>query len=81
MGDIQHRVKSKRALQMAVQFDRVWENVAGPFAEVREVQKSPPGKVINTQAAAGYYLRNLRGGRELYAIGSDPDAAKLYGLQ
>ena len=31
--------------------------------------------------AAGYYLRNLRGGRELYAIGSDPDAAKLYGLK
>ncbi len=31
--------------------------------------------------AAGYYLRNLRGGRELYAIGSDPDAANLYGLK
>jgi len=30
--------------------------------------------------AAGWYLRNLRGGRELYAIGSDPDAANLYGL-
>ncbi|WP_244930954.1 ABC transporter permease [Nocardioides sp. W7] len=28
----------------------------------------------------GYYLRTARGGRELYAIGSDPDAAKLYGL-
>jgi len=31
--------------------------------------------------AAGYYLRNLRGGRELYAIGSDPQAANLYGLK
>ncbi len=31
--------------------------------------------------AAGYYLRNMRGGRELYAIGSDPDAANLYGLK
>jgi rhamnose transport system permease protein len=30
--------------------------------------------------AAGWYLRNQRGGRELYAIGSDPDAANLYGL-
>ena len=30
--------------------------------------------------AAGWYLRNIRGGREFYAIGSDPDAAKLYGL-
>ena len=27
--------------------------------------------------AVGYYLRTARGGRELYAIGSDPDAAKL----
>jgi rhamnose transport system permease protein len=29
---------------------------------------------------AGWYLRNLRSGRELYAIGSDPAAANLYGL-
>ena len=28
----------------------------------------------------GYYLYTARGGRELYAIGSDPDAAELYGL-
>jgi rhamnose transport system permease protein len=28
----------------------------------------------------GYYLQTTRGGRELYAIGSDPDAARLYGL-
>ena len=28
----------------------------------------------------GYYLYAARGGRELYAIGSDPDAAVLYGL-
>ncbi|WP_182525350.1 ABC transporter permease [Nocardioides dongkuii] len=31
-------------------------------------------------ALVGYYLRTARGGRELYAIGSDPDAAGLYGL-
>ncbi len=31
-------------------------------------------------AAVGYYLHVHRGGRELYAIGSDPDAAVLYGL-
>jgi rhamnose transport system permease protein len=30
---------------------------------------------------AGWYLRNKRGGREIYAIGSDPDAAELYGLK
>ena len=31
-------------------------------------------------AVVGYVLWTARGGRELYAIGSDPDAAKLYGL-
>ncbi|HEV7147885.1 MAG TPA: ABC transporter permease [Pedococcus sp.] len=31
-------------------------------------------------AAVGYYLYTARGGRELYAIGSDPAAAVLYGL-
>lgn len=31
-------------------------------------------------AAVGYYLHTARGGRELYAIGSDPAAAVLYGL-
>jgi len=30
--------------------------------------------------AVGYYLHSHRGGRELYAIGSDPAAAVLYGL-
>ncbi|MGQ2914890.1 ABC transporter permease [Microbacterium aurantiacum] len=31
--------------------------------------------------AAAWYLRNIRGGREFYAIGSDPAAAHLYGLK
>jgi len=31
-------------------------------------------------ALVGYYMYSARGGRELYAIGSDPDAAVLYGL-
>lgn len=30
--------------------------------------------------AVGYYLQTARGGRELYAIGSNPEAAVLYGL-
>jgi rhamnose transport system permease protein len=30
--------------------------------------------------AVGYYLQTARTGRELYAVGSDPDAAVLYGL-
>jgi rhamnose transport system permease protein len=32
-------------------------------------------------AVAGYYLRSFRSGRELYAIGSNPDAARLAGLR
>lgn len=31
-------------------------------------------------AVAAYYLRSFRSGRELYAIGSDPDAARLAGI-
>lgn len=32
-------------------------------------------------AIVAWYLYNCRGGREFYAIGSDPEAAELYGLQ
>jgi rhamnose transport system permease protein len=32
-------------------------------------------------AAGAYYLRAYRSGRELYAIGSNPDAARLAGIQ
>ncbi|HEX6472654.1 MAG TPA: ABC transporter permease [Streptosporangiaceae bacterium] len=35
---------------------------------------------IAVLAAAGWVLANLRGGRELYAIGSHPDAAVLAGI-
>ena len=31
-------------------------------------------------AIAGWLMKNTRGGREFYAIGSDPGAAELYGL-
>ncbi len=31
-------------------------------------------------AVVAWYMANTRGGREFYAIGSDPDAAELYGL-
>ncbi|MEV8338769.1 ABC transporter permease [Leucobacter sp. NPDC077196] len=30
--------------------------------------------------AVAWWMKNTRGGRECYAIGSDPDAAQLYGL-
>ncbi len=36
---------------------------------------------LGVLALVGYYLHTARGGRELYAIGSDPDAATLYGLR
>lgn len=36
---------------------------------------------VVVMAIVGYYLHTARGGRELYAIGSDPDAAELYGLR
>jgi rhamnose transport system permease protein len=36
--------------------------------------------VVAVLAVVGYYLHTARGGRELYAIGSDPAAAVLYGL-
>lgn len=32
-------------------------------------------------AAAAWYMKNTRSGREYYAIGSDPAAAELYGLK
>ncbi|MFF2389162.1 ABC transporter permease [Agromyces sp. NPDC058104] len=32
-------------------------------------------------AATGWIMKNTRGGREFYAIGSDPAAAELYGLR
>ena len=31
--------------------------------------------------AVGYYLHSHQGGREMYAVGSDPEAAVLYGLR
>jgi len=36
---------------------------------------------VLVMVVAGLYLRTRRSGRELYAIGSDPDAAHLYGLR
>lgn len=36
---------------------------------------------VGVLLCVGYYLYFARGGREMYAIGSDPDAAVLYGLR
>jgi rhamnose transport system permease protein len=35
---------------------------------------------LATLVALGFYLRSYRGGRELYAIGSNPEAARLAGV-
>ena len=45
------------AMQMAVQFDRVFETVKGPFQECRDIQKPLPGKILASQNAGGYFLR------------------------
>ena len=37
--------------------------------------------VLVALVIATWYLRNTRGGREYYAVGSAPDAAELYGLK
>lgn len=49
---------------------------SGPFASIPYLTII----ALIVLAAAAWYLRNLRGGRELYAIGSDPAATELYGL-
>jgi rhamnose transport system permease protein len=36
--------------------------------------------IAGVVAVAAYYLRSFRSGRELYAIGSNPDAARLAGI-
>ena len=36
---------------------------------------------VVVRVGAAWYLRNIRGGREIYAVGSDPAAAHLYGLK
>lgn len=45
------------AMQMAVQFDRVFEPVKGSFQECHEVQKPLPGKVVAAPRAGGFFLR------------------------
>ena len=36
--------------------------------------------IVIVIGAGAYYLRSSRSGRELYAIGSNPDAARLAGI-
>src|SRR5262249_28431996 len=45
------------AIQMAVQFDRVFELVKGPFMECRDIQKPLPGEIVNAAAAQGFFFR------------------------
>nr|WP_231980032.1 ABC transporter permease [Tessaracoccus coleopterorum] len=48
----------------------------------RQILGIPVLTIISLIALAfvAWYMHNTRGGREFYAIGSDPDAAELYGL-
>jgi hypothetical protein len=43
------------ALQMGVAFDRVWDDVSGPFKDVEGLASPPPGRIEGT-ATAGYLL-------------------------
>ncbi|MCX7887530.1 MAG: M14 family metallopeptidase [Verrucomicrobiae bacterium] len=45
------------AMQMAVQFDRLYETPKGPFVECHHTQKPPPGKITPAPSGGGYYLR------------------------
>ena len=50
-----------------------------PEEDRRSGFPSSPIVVAVVVAVAAYYLRSFRSGRELYAIGSNPDAARLAG--
>jgi hypothetical protein len=44
------------AFQMGVKFDRVLENIAGTFEELKNEVPPPPAKVFFAEKAAGYFL-------------------------
>lgn len=59
-------------------------DMPGPFLDLGTAQilTIPVLTIVSlvVLGIVGYYLHSHRGGRQLYAIGSDPDAAVLYGL-
>src|SRR5207249_10159168 len=44
------------AYQMAVQFDRILDGFEGPFEEIQGPVLPPPARVLDTAAAAGFFL-------------------------
>jgi hypothetical protein len=44
------------AYQMGVKFDRILDGFDGPFAEVPDVLGPPPGKMLDTEGAVGFFL-------------------------
>jgi hypothetical protein len=74
------------AYQMGVKFDRVWDDVSGPFKEIEGLASPIPG-AINGTAAAGYLLspsindaftianRVMKANGEVYRLGAQMTAA------
>ncbi|HEY9427954.1 MAG TPA: M14 metallopeptidase family protein [Gemmatimonadaceae bacterium] len=74
------------ALTMGLEFDRVVDGFEGPFAPVADTVTPPPGKVIESASARGYFLshavnngiiavnRLLAAGNEVYWITHDLSA-------
>src|SRR5262245_43142574 len=44
------------AFQMGVKFDRILDGFDGPFEELKDEAKPPPGKVFDAQKAVGFFL-------------------------
>jgi len=44
------------AMQMGVEFDPILEAFDGPFERVADMAATPPGRIIGTQQATGYYF-------------------------
>ena len=51
-----------------------------PEEDVPRHSRSSRSSIAVVIAVAAYYLRSFRSGRDLYAIGSNPDAARLAGI-
>ncbi len=70
------------AYQMGVEFDRILRSFDGPFEEIEDLAKIPPGKVANKKRAVGFLLshkvndsfiainRILRDGKQVYWLKS-----------
>ncbi|MCI0703191.1 MAG: hypothetical protein L0241_19095 [Planctomycetia bacterium] len=64
------------AFQMGVKFDRILDGFDGPFEELKDEVKPPPGKVVDTEKAVGFFLSaqtndSFRAVNQLLAAGEE----------